>query len=84
MLTFLNHPRLLKGSLSLADHKKKNPNFEEAGMIHWLSRSTLSRPPSDEELQDALDYANSTQNPEIASNELLWVLLNQTEFILIK
>ena len=84
MLTFLNHPRLLKGSLSLADHKKKNPNFEEAGMIHWLYRSTLSRPPSDEELQDALDYANSTQNPEIASNELLWVLLNQTEFILIK
>ena len=84
MLTFLNHPRLLKGSLSLADHKKKNPEFDETEMIHWLYRSTLSRSPNAEELQDALDYTKSTQDPEIASNELLWVLLNQTEFILIK
>jgi len=84
MLTFLNHPRLLKGSLNLTEHKKKNPDFDETQMVQWLYRSSLSRSPTKEELNDALDYAKSTQDFNTASNELLWVLLNQTEFILVK
>ena len=84
MLTFLNHPRFLNGSLSLTEFLEKNPDTPPPGIINWLYFATLSRNPTQPELEDATAFLASAKDPTTARNDLLWVLVNQSEFILVK
>jgi hypothetical protein len=49
-------------------------------LIVELYLRTLSREPSDEELELTLNYHNSVNNRPAAFEDLLWALLNSSEF----
>ncbi|MGB0144149.1 MAG: hypothetical protein ACPGAP_05195, partial [Akkermansiaceae bacterium] len=84
MLTFLNHPRLLKGSKALEDFRKKNPDQTTAQTIEWLYLSTLSRLPSPDELATATQFVTELEEPEKAYTDVLWMLVNRSEFLFVR
>ena len=84
MLTFLNHPRLLKGSKALEDFRKTNPDQTTAQTIEWLYLSTLSRLPSPDELATATQFVTELEEPEKAYTDVLWMLVNRSEFLFVR
>ena len=50
-------------------------------MIEDLYLVTLSRPPTNEELKKAQEYAAKRLNEREAMQDLLWVLMNSREFL---
>lgn len=57
------------------------PHLDDRGRIRWLFLSTLNRPPSAEEEQALSEVANSqAAEPLQWQSDLLWALLNSTEF----
>ena len=82
MLTFLNHPRLLAGSKALDEFRKADPAPDREQTIEWLYLATLSRPPGSEELAEAIEFVNAAA--ESAYNEVLWMLVNRSEFLFIR
>jgi len=52
--------------------------------IEWLYLSTLSRRPTEEEVTDAIQYVGQMPDRRAALNGVLWVLVNQSEFILLR
>lgn len=84
MLTFLNHPRLLKGSKALEDFRKKNPEQTTAQTIEWLYLSTLSRLPSPDELATATQFVTELEEPGKAYTDILWMLVNRSEFLFVR
>lgn len=83
MLALLNHPRLLQGNDALEEFLKKNPDFLPEQIVSRLYLSTLSRRPSKEEIAQALAYLAKAEQPETARNDLLWSLVNRSEFLLL-
>ncbi len=49
MLTMINHPRLLAGSKTLDEYRKRKPIPSPEQTVEWLYLSTLSRRPTREE-----------------------------------
>ena len=84
MLTMINHPRLLKGGPSLEEFRKKSPDASPQQTIEWLYLSTLSRRPTQEEVDEASEYVNETSDAATAYNGVLWMLVNRSEFLLIR
>ena len=84
MLTFLNHPRLLEGSRGLDEFLRKNPETPSAEIIRRLYLSTLSRYPTQEELTQAETHFAESSDLVFARNEVLWMLVNRSEFIFIR
>ena len=66
------------GTTILAGILKKNPDDE--GAIKTLYLHALARKPSDRELQICVDYIRETKNRNEAYEDLLWSLINSTEF----
>jgi hypothetical protein len=84
MLTFINHPRLLAGSKTLDARLKSQPDTPPAEAIEWLYLATLSRRPDEQETAEALAYVEKSKDPPMAYRGLLWMLVNRSEFILIR
>lgn len=84
MLTMLNHPRLLAGSRLLDEYLKSNAEATPEQIVEWLYLSTLSRRPDDEELAEAVAYVRLTGDSAKAYPGVLWMLVNRSEFLLIR
>lgn len=87
MLTFINHPRLMQGSKALDGFLKQESKPSPDQAIEWLYLSTLSRRPTSEEVKDAKEYvmeAAKEDDPFAGLNDVLWMLVNRSEFILIR
>ena len=84
MLTMINHPRLLRGGPSLEEFRKKTPEASAEQTIKWLYLSTLSRRPTKEELAEAAEYVSQSSDSAVAFNGVLWMLVNRSEFLLIR
>ena len=84
MLTMINHPRLLSGSRLLEDHVKANAEAKPQDIIEWLYLSTLSRRPDAAEMAEAVDYVKQSEDPAKAYVGVLWMLVNRSEFMLIR
>lgn len=84
MLTMINHPRLLAGSRSLDDYLKQHPENTPEQTIEWLYLSTLSRRPDEQETSDALGFVADQEYAKSVYSDVLWMLVNRSEFILIR
>jgi hypothetical protein len=97
MLTMINHPRLLEGSRALDDFLKqvekdagdeKTEPAQEVNkperVVEWLYLTTLSRRPSEEEIREATGYINESNDQPKAYIGVLWMLINRSEFILVR
>jgi hypothetical protein len=69
------HPdgRVAQVVKEIADHEKR---------IEELYLTTLSRPPSKEEVRTCLEYLKGSASPQKGLEDVLWSLLNTREFIL--
>jgi len=83
MLTMINHPRLLAGSKGTADFFKANPKATPEQMIERLYLTTLSRRPEAEEMAEARRYIEGADSA-LAYNGVLWMLVNRSEFLLVR
>jgi mono/diheme cytochrome c family protein len=84
MLTMINHPRLLEGSKAIDDYLKQSPDASPLDVIEWLYLSTLSRRPTAEEATDAERFVNQAADADAAYVSVLWMLVNNSEFMLIR
>jgi len=84
MLTMINHPRLLAGSKLLDEYRKANATATPEQTIEWLYLSTLSRRPDADELGEAVDYVRQAEDPAPVYVGVLWMLVNRSEFMLIR
>ena len=84
MLTFINHPRLLTGDKAIEEHLKADPKPKPQQSVEWLYLSTLTRRPSQAEAADALTYINESDDKTAALVDVRWMLINRSEFILIR
>jgi mono/diheme cytochrome c family protein len=84
MLTLINHPRLLGDSKSLAEFLKNTPDASETRVIEWLYLSTLSRRPTAEEQREADAYLAQTPDTAQAYRGVLWMLVNRSEYLLVR
>lgn len=84
MLTLLNHPRLLQGSRAIDEYLKAKPEPTADQTIEWLYLSTLSRRPSGDELAEARAHVDQSEDQKKAYVDVLWMLVNRSEFMLIR
>lgn len=84
MLTMINHPRLLAGSKALDAYRKSNTNASPEQMVEWLYLSTLSRRPTSEEQAEAQQYLSSVGESPTANVGVLWMLINRSEYLLVR
>ncbi len=81
MLAMINHPRLLAGSKALDAWRKANPSADAARAVEYLYLSTLSRRPTAEEQASARKYL---AKPDATLNGVLWMLVNRSEYLLVR
>ncbi len=55
-------------------------NKDDGALVEELYLRTLSREPTDAELNSALVYCKDTKNRSVVFEDLLWALLNSSEF----
>ncbi|WP_145048140.1 DUF1549 domain-containing protein [Lignipirellula cremea] len=84
MLTLINHPRLLAGGKAIDEYLKRTPDAAPEQVVERLYLSTLSRRPNDDELADAMKYLRKIDDKTKAYNGVLWMLVNRSEFILVR
>ena len=84
MLTLINHPRLLAGSEAIDEYLKSNPEAPSEQVIEWLFLNTLSRRPDKEDRAEALKYVDQTSDKTKAYNGVLWMLVNRSEYMLVR
>jgi hypothetical protein len=84
MLTMINHPRLLSGSKALDNHRKMTPTPSSEQTVEWLYLTTLSRRPTSEEQAEAQRYMKRTENSPSAYVGVLWMLVNRSEYLLVR
>ncbi len=84
MLTMINHPRLLSGSKALDNFLKATPKATPAQVVEWLYLTTLSRRPTEVELSEAERYVKKSADPAKAHVGVLWMLVNRSEFMLVR
>ncbi len=58
------------------------PFFDKASRIETLYLATLSRKPTAREIERITRYMNEAKKPDTALADVLWALLNSSEFIL--
>ena len=84
MLTMINHPRLLAGSSALDAFRKRSPSPSPDQTVEWLYLSTLSRRPTSAEQAEAQRYLNKMENSPNAYVGVLWMLVNRSEYLLVR
>jgi hypothetical protein len=83
-LLLMNNPRVnqriqAKGTNLLARILKAYP--EDGGALTMVYLRTLARRPTDREMSRCLEYVRRTGNRAEAFEDILWALLNSTEFL---
>jgi hypothetical protein len=81
MLTMINHPRLLAGSKALDAYRKVTPPPSPEKTVEWLYLSTLSRRPTGEEQAEAQRYLQRAPDSFVG---VLWMLVNRSEYLLVR
>ncbi len=84
MLTLINHPRLLTGSKALDAYLNRDPKPSPEQAVERLYLSTLSRRPSADESAEALAYLSGSNGDGASHSDILWMLVNRSEFSLIR
>lgn len=84
MLTFINHRRLLAGSKTLNEMLKTKTDMTPSQAIDWLYLTTLSRKPDEQEAKEALEFVQQSKDPATGYRGILWMLVNRTEFVLVR
>ena len=84
MLTMINHPRLLARSKALDAFQKKTPEAQVDATLEWLYLSTLSRRPSQLEASEAREFVKNSPDTNSAYDGVLWMLVNRSEFLLVR
>ncbi len=84
LLTMINHPRLLSGSKSLDEFLKAKPTPTLEQTIEWLYLTTLSRRPTSEENADIMAYVNKSSDLAKSYSGVLWMLVNSSEYLLVR
>ncbi len=84
MLTMINHPRLQARSKALDAFLKKNPDAGVDRVVEWLYLSTLSRRPIPEEASEAREFVETAKDANTAYDGVLWMLINRSEFLLVR
>jgi len=78
-LRLMNSQEMFRGSRVVA--ALSQGNREPKSIIEQLYFAALARRPTDDELGIALRYVNSQAEPTRALNDVVWALLNGTEFV---
>lgn len=78
-LMMMNHSAL-QSKLSKSDLKKRLIKLSGEEMVHTLYLNVLARHATEEEVQRNLSYLKESQNRDEAVDDLMWVLVNSTEF----
>ncbi|MEM7232139.1 MAG: DUF1553 domain-containing protein [Planctomycetota bacterium] len=81
-LALLNHPTVTSGGRTVAELIKKKTSPEDA--IEALYLSTLARRPSDAEAKEALAFIQEGSDASESYAGVLWMLLNRSEFLLLR
>ncbi len=81
-LALINHPRLRSGGKKVDELLKANVDTDAT--ITALYLGTLSREPTEDERAEAIEYATKGADPRKAANGLLWMLVNRSEFLLVR
>ncbi|MBM3982260.1 MAG: DUF1553 domain-containing protein [Planctomycetes bacterium] len=84
MLAMINHPRLLAGSNLLDAKLKAKPAPGADEVVEFLYLSTLSRRPTAAEKAAADRYLKKAPDPTKGYNGVLWMLVNRTEYLLVR
>jgi len=84
LLTMMNHPRLLAGSKALDAYLKATPTSTAEQTVEWLYLTTLSRRPTPDERDEAQRYFKKTADPAKAHVGMLWMLVNRSEYLLVR
>jgi hypothetical protein len=84
LLTLINHPRLLAGSKALDGYRKATPAPTPEQTVDYLYLSTLSRRPTTAEQADAQRYLQKAGDPNKGYTGVLWMLVNRTEYLLVR
>jgi hypothetical protein len=84
LLTMINHPRLLTGSKGLDGYLKATPTATAEQTVEWLYLATLSRRPTNAEQGEAQRYLQKAGEPAKGYAGVLWMLVNRSEFLLIR
>ena len=74
----INRAVQVRGSGTLGDILKRYPQDKEA--VRVLYYRALARRPSDRELSRAVAYVHKTGKRDEAFEDVLWALINSTEF----
>jgi len=82
LLALMNHPRLRTGGMTVEELLKSKPEPKDA--IESLYLATLSRRPTDEELAEATAFAAKRSDAKKAYSAVLWMLVNRSEFMLVR
>ena len=81
-LALMNHPRLSGGGKTVERLLKED--LEPTAIIEQLYLGTLSRRPTREEADEAARFVQESAAPRVGYNGLLWMLINRSEFLLIR
>ncbi len=84
LLTMINHPRLLAGSQALAAYLKATPAATPEQTVDWLYLATLSRRATRIEQDEAQRYVKKSADPAKAYVGVLWMLVNRSEYLLVR
>lgn len=81
-LALLNHPNVSDGGRMVEQLIKDETEPSEA--VETMYLSTLSRRPTSAEKKEALAFIEESPDRETAYAGVLWMLLNRTEFLLVR
>jgi hypothetical protein len=62
-------------------HRLLDEGRSQPEIIDLLYRSAVCRPPSDAEMQAAVEYIAARESPSDGLNDVCWALLNTDEFL---
>jgi len=82
LLALVNHERVSSGGPVVQRLVKEG--IEPASAVETLYASTLSRRPTPQEAGEALEYVNACVDRQTAYAGVLWMLLNRSEFLLVR
>ena len=69
---------------SLDAFRKRSPSPSPDQTVEWLYLSTLSRRPTSAEQAEAQRYLNKMENSPNAYVGVLWMLVNRSEYLLVR
>jgi len=81
-LTLINHVKLRSGGKTVDDMLKEK--METPAIVEALYPGTLSRKPTPAELSESLEFIAKSAEARKGYNGVLWMLVNRSEFLLVR